>query len=79
MKRAKEILKESEAIRRLAAIVHDASDAIMLQDMEGHILAWNPMAERMYGWTEAEALKMNISSLIPESQRTRRVGSAEEA
>ena len=71
MKRAKEILKESEAIRRLAAIVHDASDAIMLQDMEGRILAWNPMAERMYGWTEAEVLKMNISNLIPKSQRTK--------
>ena len=35
MKRAREILKESEAMRRLAAVVHDASDAIILQDLEG--------------------------------------------
>ena len=69
MKRAKEILKESEAIRRLAVVVRDASDAITLQDMEGRILAWNPMAEKIYGWTETEALKMNISSMIPENQR----------
>ena len=37
IKRAEEILKESEAMRRLAAVVHDASDAIILQDLEGHI------------------------------------------
>jgi two-component system CheB/CheR fusion protein len=69
MKRAREILKESEAIRRLAIVVQDSSDAIILQDMEGDILAWNPMAERVYGWSEAEALKMNINSLVPESRR----------
>jgi len=34
--------------------------------MEGRILAWNPSAERMYGWSEAEALAMNIRDLIPE-------------
>jgi len=69
MKRAREILKKSEAMRRLAVVVHDASDAIILQDLKGDILAWNPMAERMYGWSEAEALKMNISSLVPESRK----------
>ena len=69
IKRAKDILKESEAIRRLAVVVHDARDAITLQDMEGHILAWNPKAEKLYGWSEAEALKMNIRSLIPESRK----------
>ncbi|MDQ1251500.1 MAG: two-component system, chemotaxis family, CheB/CheR fusion protein, partial [Euryarchaeota archaeon] len=68
IKRAREILRENEAIRRLAVIAHDASDAITLQDINGHILAWNPMAERMYGWSEAEALKMNISNLVPESR-----------
>jgi two-component system CheB/CheR fusion protein len=68
-KRAREILQESETMRRLSAVVLDASDAITLQDMEGRILAWNPKAESMYGWSEAEALKMNISSLIPESRK----------
>ena len=69
MKQAREILKESESTRRMAVIVHDASDAITLQDMEGRILAWNPRAESMYGWSEAEALTMNISNLIPESRK----------
>jgi two-component system CheB/CheR fusion protein len=69
MKRMKEILKDSESMRRLARVVHDSSDAITLQDLEGRILAWNQKAERIYGWSEAEALTMNISSLIPESQK----------
>ncbi|MGB9133731.1 MAG: chemotaxis protein CheB [Methanosarcina sp.] len=69
MRRARDILKESEAMRRLAVVVLDASDAITLQDMEGHILAWNPKAKKMYGWSEAEALKMNISSLVPASRK----------
>jgi two-component system CheB/CheR fusion protein len=37
--------------------------------MTGRILAWNPEAERMYGWSEAEALAMNIRDLMPESER----------
>jgi two-component system CheB/CheR fusion protein len=69
MKRAREILKESESMRLLAAVVHDANDAVTLQDMRGKILAWNPMAERMYGWSEAEALTMNISALVPKSRK----------
>lgn len=69
MKQAREILKESEAMSRLVVVIRDSNDAITLQDMEGNILAWNPMAERMYGWSKAEALTMNISKLIPESRK----------
>lgn len=69
MKQAREILKESEAMRRMVVVIRDANDAITLQDMEGNILAWNPMAESMYGWSKAEALTMNISKLIPESRK----------
>jgi PAS domain-containing protein len=52
--------------RRLAAVVHNSSDAITVQDLEGNITAWNIGAERMYGWTEPEALGMNIRNLLPE-------------
>jgi two-component system CheB/CheR fusion protein len=69
IKRAEEILKESESKFRLAVVVHDASDSITMQDLEGHIMAWNPRAKSMFGWSEAEALTMNISSLIPEERR----------
>ena len=69
MKKAQAALRDSEALRRLAVVVRDARDAILVQDMTGRILAWNPGAERMYGWSEAEALAMNIRDLMPESER----------
>jgi two-component system CheB/CheR fusion protein len=69
MKKAQDALREAEALRRLAMIVRDARDAITMQDFEGRILTWNPAAERMYGWSEAEALQMNIRDLIPEGRR----------
>jgi two-component system CheB/CheR fusion protein len=53
----------------LAVVVRDASDAILVQDMTGRILAWNPRAEKMYGWSETEALSMNIRDLMPEGER----------
>ena len=45
------------------------SDAITVQDLDGRILAWNPGAERMYGWTEAEALEMNVRDRMPQDLR----------
>jgi len=61
------MMKKSENRFQLAAIVYDSYDAIILRDLKGDILAWNPSAVRMYGWSEAEALTMNIRDLIPES------------
>ena len=65
IKRAKDILIKSESMRRLAVIVRDSSDVITLQDLEGNILAWNPKAESLYGWSEAKALTMNITNMVP--------------
>ncbi len=61
-------LKQTEILRRLAAVVRDSLDAVILQDKAGHILAWNPMAEKMYGWSETDALNMNVSKIIPEDR-----------
>lgn len=58
-----------ELTQRLAKLIQDAHDAILLQDLQGRILAWNPAAQRMYGWSEAEAMTMNIRDLIPEGAR----------
>ncbi len=60
-------VKKAEAdLRRLATVVLDSNDAITVQDFEGHILAWNRGAERMYGYSAQEALGMNIEELVPE-------------
>lgn len=69
MKAARMVLQESEALRRLAVVVRDSRDAILVQGLDGRILAWNPGAERSYGWSEAEALTMNIRALVPEADR----------
>lgn len=70
IKRTREALQKANDMLRLAAVVvHDANDAVVLQDMEGRILVWNPSAQRMYGWSESEALQMNIRELIPEILR----------
>ncbi len=74
MKRAGEALRKANDLLRLAVVVRDSVDAILVQDLEGRILAWNPGAERMYGWSEAEALKLNIRDLIPESMRQEALG-----
>ena len=52
-------LQEAHEQARLAVVLRDAFDAITVQDLSGKILAWNPAAVHMYGWTEEEALKMN--------------------
>jgi PAS domain S-box-containing protein len=41
---------------RLAAIVESSSDAIYAKNLDGAIIAWNPGAERMFGYTEDQAL-----------------------
>ncbi len=55
-------------LRRLASIVRDSNDAITVQEFDGTITAWNRGAERMYGWSEAEALGMNIEEIVPEAR-----------
>jgi len=61
----REALRKANELVRLAVVVRDASDAITVQDLTGRIIAWNPGAARMYGWSEAEALQMNVRDRIP--------------
>ena len=57
-------LMENE-LQLLAAAVHNSNDAITVQDLEGNIISWNLGAERIYGYSETEAMKMNIGRIIP--------------
>jgi len=69
-KRAEETLRQAnDELYRLAVVVRDAHDAITVQDLDGRIVAWNSGAVRMYGWSEAEALMMNVRDRIPEELR----------
>ncbi|WP_163339793.1 chemotaxis protein CheB [Desulfopila sp. IMCC35008] len=68
-KNNQDAIAKVNTLSRLAAVVNDTSDAMTVQDLDGAILAWNPSAERMYGWSEAEAMTMNARDFIPEELR----------
>jgi len=67
--KTRDALLKSHDLLRLGVVVRDAHDAITMQDMNGRTLAWNSGAVRMYGWSEAEALAMNVRDRIPEALR----------
>jgi two-component system CheB/CheR fusion protein len=58
-----------ERARRLAAVVQDSNDAVTVFDLKGRFLAWNNAASSMYGYSEAEALRMNVSDMVPRGAR----------
>ena len=70
VRRTREALQKVNALLRLAVVVHDAHDAITVQALDGRIIAWNPGAEQLYGWSEAEALQLNVSDRIPKALQT---------
>ena len=77
--------KEAELrLGYLSAIVESSRDAILGLDGEGRITFWNPSAERLYGYTAAEAIGRDASLLAPaekfdEQRELRRMSMACEA
>lgn len=59
-----------EQTRRLATVVLDSNDAVMVHDLNGKITHWNRGAQLMYGWSEVEALTMTIFDLVLDTDVT---------
>lgn len=53
-----------ERVRQQAALLDQAQDAILVRDLDQRILFWNKGAERIYGWTAAEAVGKNAFALL---------------
>ncbi len=53
------------------AILATSSDAIIATDRNGVVNFWNPGAERIFGFTAAEAIGQSLDMIIPENLRAR--------
>lgn len=54
-----------------AAILQTPGDAVIAADRAGLITFWNPGAERIFGWSSAEAVGQPLDLIIPERLRAR--------
>jgi PAS domain S-box-containing protein len=52
-------------------LVGAVGDAVVVSDASGAIVVWNPAAERIFGFSEAEAIGQSLDLITPERQRQR--------
>jgi PAS domain S-box-containing protein len=57
--------RAQEKLLQAASIVENSDDAIISKNLDGIILSWNPGAEKLYGYTAAEAIGQPVTMLIP--------------
>jgi PAS domain S-box-containing protein len=65
--RPEDYLLESE--RRFRSVVQTATDAIVLADGSGNIIAWNRAAQTIFGYREEEVLGQPLTMVMPERYR----------
>ncbi len=59
-----------ESATRLAAVIRSALDAVVSMDELGRIIAWNPQAETLFGWTAYEAVgRPLVETIVPPAYR----------
>jgi two-component system, cell cycle sensor histidine kinase and response regulator CckA len=56
--------KTGEKVRQQAALLDKAQDAILVTDVEDHILFWNKSAERIYGWPASEMIGRKAAEFL---------------
>ncbi|MFD2367384.1 ATP-binding protein [Pseudoduganella sp. GCM10020061] len=74
--RTRELASALEVVRieqeRVRTIVETAQDAYVATDLAGRVIEWNAAAERMFGWSKAEAIGASLPDLVlPEALRAR--------
>src|SRR5882762_7293063 len=69
--------------RLFSAAVESSNDAVITKSLDGTITGWNPAAERLFGFTAAEAVGQGIDLIVPRDRLTevhdilRRIGRGE--
>ncbi|EKO39878.1 MAG: PAS domain S-box [Solidesulfovibrio magneticus str. Maddingley MBC34] len=70
-KQSHALLEQAHGQLRLVQVARDSKDAVVVHALDGSVMAWNPAAERLFGWTEAEALSMRLGDMLPENMGQR--------
>ena len=65
LQEAVDALRAERARERLTAIIDSSEDAIVSKTTDGVITSWNAAAERLFGYTAAEALGRPVRMLFP--------------
>jgi PAS domain S-box-containing protein len=63
-----EQVRTERAAPQLASIVESSDDAIVSKNLDGIITSWNNGAQRLFGYTAAEAIGQPVTMLIPEDR-----------
>jgi PAS domain S-box-containing protein len=59
--------KAQREVKEQATLLDQASDAILVADLENRLVYWNQGAERMYGWSASEVLNRDPRKLLQEN------------
>jgi PAS domain S-box-containing protein len=60
-----DLKRAEEASILLASVVESSDDAIVCKTLQGQILSWNDGAQRVFGFSAAEAVGQSITIIIP--------------
>ncbi len=55
--------------QRLSLFVQQTPLAVIEWNINFQVIAWNPAAEKIFGYTASEALQQSVEFLVPESER----------
>ena len=63
-RQVEETLRANEA--RYRAVTRTAASAIVTVDSAGNVVGWNPAAERLFGYAEAEIVGQTLTPIVPQ-------------